>query len=105
MCHSKALRRASSGEAATLAFEPFPALELLHQQPLDLLRPRLVLADLLRALLVVIRFAHASGELPLLLLESLDFARQRLELSLLLVAELRSCLLACGRRWFVLGWL
>src|SRR4051794_19298001 len=62
-------------------FERVPALELLHEQRLDLDASRAVGAQSFGALPEVVGPAHFGGERVLLGLERLDLARQRFELA------------------------
>src|SRR3954466_13586604 len=69
-------------------FERMPALELFHEERLDLGGSRALGAQRFGALPEVVGSAHLGGERLLLGLEHLDFAGQRLELAGFFVAEL-----------------
>ena len=72
-----------------LRLERVPALELLHQQRFDLRVARLLGAQRLRRLAVVVGLAHPRVQRPLLGFQRLDLLRQRFELAGFLVGEFR----------------
>src|SRR5688500_4350193 len=67
--------RPADGLSALRRFQRLPARELLEQQRFHLRGALAIVAELLRALAVVILAAHASGELGLLALQRFDLAR------------------------------